>query len=183
MDIGYLSSWDLDRTARGADFKLKLAPGKRLLSLPNFAAVVNPDARAVLEAGLPAWVGELIERGVVERKARQLALDIADDQPVSDQIEYAEHLIQQDRRGRGKIANPAGFLVWAIENNLSVPPDFETTRKRAASAKPMRKPPTISVSVSCSSKMSTMRTQTNRFRNIWIATTPPSGSMRLCATI
>jgi hypothetical protein len=39
-----------------------------------------------------------VNRGVVERKARQLALDIPDDQPVFDQIEYAEHFIQQDRR-------------------------------------------------------------------------------------
>ena len=130
MEIGYLSSWDLVRTARGSDFKLELAPGKRLLSLPNFASVVNPDARAVLEAGMPAWVGELLARGVVERKARQLALDIPDDQPVLDQIEYAEYLIQQDRRGRGKISNPAGFYIWAVENNLSVPANFETSRSR-----------------------------------------------------
>ncbi len=130
VNIEYLSSWELVRTARGADFKLTLSPGKRLLSLPNFSAVVNPEARAALEARLPGWVSELIERGVAERKARQLALDIADEQPVSDQIEYAEHLIQQDRRGRGKIANPAGFLVWAVENNLSVPADFETAGKR-----------------------------------------------------
>ena len=130
VEIEYLSSWELVRTARGANFKLTLCPGKRLLSLPNFSAVVNPEARAALEAQLPAWVGELIERGVAERKARQLALDIADEQPVLDQIEYAEHLVQQDRRGRGKIANPAGFLVWAVENNLSVPPDFETSAKR-----------------------------------------------------
>jgi hypothetical protein len=130
VDIEYLSSWELVRTARGADFKLTLSPGKRLLSLPNFSAVVNPEARAALDARLPSWVSELVERGVAERKARQLALDVADEQPVSDQIEYAEHLIQQDRRGRGKIANPTGFLVWAIENNLSIPQDFETSRKR-----------------------------------------------------
>ncbi len=49
---------------------------------------------------------------------------------MSDQIEYAEHLIAQDRRGRGKIANPAGFLIWAIESNLSVPVDFETSTKK-----------------------------------------------------
>jgi hypothetical protein len=132
VDIGYLSSWELTRTTRGADFKLTLCPGKRLLSLPNFSAVVNPEARAALEARLPSWVGELIQHGVAERKARQLALDIPEEQPVSDQIEYAEHLIQQDRRGRGKILNPAGFLLWAIENNLSVPPDFETAGKRLA---------------------------------------------------
>jgi hypothetical protein len=129
-EIGYLSSWELIRTTRGADFKLNLSPGKRLLSLPTLSSVVNPEARAALEARLPSWVAELVGRGVAERKARQLALDIDDDQPVSDQIEYAEYLIQQDRRGRTKITNPAGFLIWAIENNLCVPPDFETSRKK-----------------------------------------------------
>lgn len=129
-DIGYLSSWELQRTSRGSDFKLMLSPGNRLLCLPNFSNVVNPEARAALEARLPAWVGELVRRGVVERKARQLALDISEEQPVLDQIEYAEHLIQQDRRGRGKISNPAGFFIWAIENNLSVPAEFETSRKK-----------------------------------------------------
>ena len=44
-----------------------------------------------------------------------------------DQIEYAEYLIHQ---GRGRITNPAGFLIWVVENNLSVPPDFETSRKK-----------------------------------------------------
>ena len=127
--IGYLSNWELVRTARGTDFKLLLSPGRRLMSLPNFSSVVNPEARAALEARLPSWVGELVQRGVAERKARQLALDVPDEQPVLDQIEYAEHLVQQDRRGRGRISNPAGFFIWAIENNLSVPADFETSRK------------------------------------------------------
>lgn len=130
MAIGYVSSWDLVRTSRGGDFKIILSPGRRLLSMPNFAAVVNPEARAALEARLPGWVNELVARGVAERKARQLALDIPDDQPVSDQIEYAEHLIDQDRRGRGRIANPAGFIIWAIENNLAVPAEFESSQKR-----------------------------------------------------
>ena len=103
-DIEYLSSWELLRTARGTEFKLILSPGKRLLCLPNFSNVVNPEARAALEARLPVWVTELVQRGVAERKARQLALDIPDDQPVLDQIDYAEYLIQQDRRGRGKIS-------------------------------------------------------------------------------
>jgi hypothetical protein len=129
-EIGYLSTWELVRTARGTDFKLTLCPGNRLLSLPNFASVANPEARAAVEAHLPAWVSELVERGVAERKARQMALDIPDEQLVSDQIEYAEHLINQDRRGRGKITNPAGFFIWAVENNLTVPAKFETSSKR-----------------------------------------------------
>src|SRR5262245_40071638 len=129
-EIGYLSSWELHRSSREADLKLLLSPGKRLLSLPNFSSLVNPETRAALEARLPAWVTDLVQKGVAERKARQLALDIPDEQPVSDQIEYAESLIQQDRRGRLKISNPAGFFIWAIENNISVPAEFDTSRKR-----------------------------------------------------
>lgn len=129
-EIGYLESWEFTRTNSGGDFKLALVPGKRLLSLPNFASVVNPEARAALEANLPSWVGELVSRGVSERRARQLALDVPERQPVRDQIEYADHLIAQDRRGRGKISNPAGFYIWAVEQNLSVPEHFETSGRK-----------------------------------------------------
>lgn len=128
--IGYLSDWELTRTVRGKDFKLVLSPGKRLLSLPSFASLVNPEARAALEAMQPLWVPELIQRGVSERKARQLALDIPDHQPVFDQIEYAEYLIAQDKRGRAKIDNPSGFIIWTLEQNLVVPDHFETAERR-----------------------------------------------------
>ena len=130
-NIGYLSSWELTQTARGEDFKLTLTPGSRLLSLPNFASIANPETRAALEATLPAWVAELVKRGVVDRKARQLALDVAESQPVMDQIEYTDHLIHQDRKGRGNIANPAGLYVWAIEQNLCVPEEFESSSRRS----------------------------------------------------
>jgi hypothetical protein len=119
MEIGYLSSWDLTRTSRGSDFKLVLCPGQRLVSLPNFANVVNPEARAALEASLPDWVGELVRRGVTDRKARQLALDVTESQPVIDQVEYVDYLIAQDRRGKGKISNPAGLYIWATGGVLS----------------------------------------------------------------
>lgn len=130
VEIGYLSTWDLQKTSRGGDFKLVLCPGTRLLSLPTFSNVVNAEARAAMEAHLPQWVSELVKRGVTERKARQLALDIPEEQPVLDQIDYAEYLIQQDRRTRGKILNPAGFLIWVIESDIAVPPAFETSRKK-----------------------------------------------------
>lgn len=130
-EIGYLSSWELTQTSRGTAFKLSLSPGERLLSLPNFAGLGNTEARAALEAALPCWVPELLSRGVTERRARQLALDLSESQPVMDQIEYADYLIAQDRRGRGKISNPAGFYIWALEQNLSVPREFETSARQA----------------------------------------------------
>lgn len=128
IEIGYLSGWELTRTVRGGDFKLVLSPGNRLLSLPNFSAIVNPEARAALEATLPYWVKELVNRGVTERKARQLALDISDTQPVMDQIEYADQFIASDRRG--KLQNPPGYYIWVIESNLGVPETFETSSRR-----------------------------------------------------
>ena len=129
VKIGYLSDWDLVRTTAGGDFKLILSPGNRLLSLPTFSAMVDPGARAALEATLPLWVQELVQRGVAERKARQLALDIPDTQSVMDQIEYVDHLIRIDQKR--KLQNPPGLYVWAIESNLGVPKTFETSARRA----------------------------------------------------
>lgn len=126
--IGYLDEWDLVRGAGEGEFKLTLSPGKRLLSLEHFAGALNPSTAPLNR--LPDWIGALVERGVAERKSRQLALDISPNQPVLDQIEYAEHLLQQDSKSRKKIANPAGFIIWAIESNLSVPETFPTSRKQ-----------------------------------------------------
>lgn len=130
IKIGYLSDAELTKTSTGGEFKLSLTPGKRLLALDHFANTMNPEVRATLEACLPDWVHQLSSRGVAERKARQLALDISEGQPVQDQIEYADYLIQQNSPGRKKISNPAGFFIWVVENNLAVPEAFETTRKR-----------------------------------------------------
>ena len=130
VEIGYLSDWDLVRAAAGGDFKLILSPGNRLLSLPTFSAIVDPEARAALETTLPLWVQELIQRGVAERKARQLVLDVPDTQSVMDQIEYVDHLIRVDQKKK-KLQNPPGLYVWAIESNLGVPNTFETSGRRA----------------------------------------------------
>ena len=127
VTIGYLSDWELTKTSSGSDFKLSLSPGSRLLGLPNFSQLGGREFRAELEAKRPAWITDLVANGVVERKARQLALDIPEDQPVADQIEYAKYQIE---RGSRSIENPAGFLIWAIESNLPVPSTFDTARKR-----------------------------------------------------
>ena len=129
ITIGYLDDWDFVRSSQeGGDFKLVLTPGRRLLSLDHFAGAVGQSNAALSE--MPAWVRELVSRGVAERKARQLALTVPEGQPVMDQIEYAEHLLQRDSSQRRKISNPAGFVIWAIESNLSVPEEFVTSAKQ-----------------------------------------------------
>ncbi len=42
-------------------------------------------------------------------------------------MEYAEFLVSRDRRQ--KIDNPAGFIIYAIENQVPVPTSFVTRRK------------------------------------------------------
>ncbi len=128
ISIGYLEDWDFTKASEGADFKLMLTPGKRLLSLEHFAGQLSQTS--AFTPVLPDWVSQLTGHGVAERKARQLALDIPQGQAVSDQIEYADHLLRHDSKNRRKITNPAGFIIWAIENNLSVPENFPTSRKQ-----------------------------------------------------
>ena len=50
-------------------------------------------------------------------------------------IKQSEYLLQQDSRSRKKITNPAGFIIWAIESNLTVPETFSTSHKRAVEDK------------------------------------------------
>jgi hypothetical protein len=130
MEIGYIAEWELAPTADRHDFKLILLPGVNLLSLPHFTTAIQAGRRTALESSAPPWVAELVQRGVSERRARQLVLDVPQSQRVVDQIEYMDFLVAQDRRGRGRITNPAGLYIWAIEENLPVPDHFETSARR-----------------------------------------------------
>jgi hypothetical protein len=69
----------------------------------------------------------LVGRAVVESQAVKLLRALAPDQPVMDQIEYIDSIIQ-----RGRIENPPGFYVSMLKENIPVPDCFETTARRTA---------------------------------------------------
>ena len=127
MEIGYIAEWELAPTVDRHDFKLILTPGVNLLLLPHFTTAIQAGRRSALVLSAPPWVAELVQRGVSERRARQLVLDVPQSQRVIDQIEYVDYLVAQDRRGRSRISNPAGLYIWAIEENLPIPDHFETS--------------------------------------------------------
>ena len=52
---------------------------------------------------------------------------LARDQLVEDQLEWADHVVAQ---GNGKIANPAGFYISVIRDNVALPESFETSSQR-----------------------------------------------------
>jgi hypothetical protein len=73
-------------------------------------------------------MSQLLVVGVLPAKAKTLVQQY-DIDLMLDQIEYASAQISADQRGRGKIENPAGFIIYSIENALPVPASFQTVRK------------------------------------------------------
>ena len=124
-----LQYWEIDRTADGTDFKLLLIPGDRFLNenrarlgagnterggRPRFpSSLEGPHgARDPLRSGRAGccWTFQTANRSRIRSSTR---------------------FRDQRRAGnRHKIANPAGFYIYLVENNFPVPADFETSRKR-----------------------------------------------------
>lgn len=71
---------------------------------------------------------EMIRRGVTEKKARELVMNLKPGQELMDQLEYVDHVLTQ--APRGKFHNPSGFLVKFIEDNAPVPDSFGSSRKQ-----------------------------------------------------
>jgi len=130
ISIGYLSTWDIRRMLTKEGFKLVLMPGSELLHVlaisqrKSLNAVDAPPAAANENQMLV--VQALMDRGISESKAQALARR-EDPDTVLDQIEYAEHLMTRNRRG--KFENPAGFIIYTIESRLPVPGNFVSSRK------------------------------------------------------
>jgi hypothetical protein len=125
---GFLSSWELTRTIDQTDYKLVLQPGSAFVSTADLRAGAEPralssprDAR-ILEA--------LLSRGVREDRARKLLLDLPEEQPVLDQLEWGDAEINRKERTNDPIGNPPGFYVYLVRANYPVPANFETTHKR-----------------------------------------------------
>jgi hypothetical protein len=141
--IGYLSDWDIRPMVTKAGFKLVLYTSPKLLQvlalsqrkglLPGQteeaaqAPQAFPPQPFQLDARQSSIKENLARYGVVEEMAETLARS-GDPDHIQDQIEYVSHLLARDRRG--KIENPAGFLIYVIKSRLPVPPAFVSSRQR-----------------------------------------------------
>ena len=122
VSAGYLGTWSVERRISGNDFKISITHGQKFFR--------DRELRALSERS-DAVEGVLLElgrRGVSEGVARQLLASIPDDQPIWDQIEWGDYLIQTSRAGRFR--NPAGFYVYLLRNSVLPPREFETSRMR-----------------------------------------------------
>ena len=125
-EIEYLADWEITRTAANTDFKLILSAGPRLLEIIRPRPISG--SAPINDPMVNAWLAALIERGVREPAARQLVLNVPDDQPVMDQIEWGDEILRT--APRGKFFNPPGLYIYLIRENIVPPLDFESNRKR-----------------------------------------------------
>jgi Replication initiator protein A len=122
---GFLSAWSLELTNDGRSHKITASHG------PKFFADQRPQtstAPKIVEAdGSAMLLPALVSRAIMESQAVKLLRALPPDQPVMDQIEYIDSIIQ-----RGRIDNPPGFYVSMLKENIPVPDCFETTARRTA---------------------------------------------------
>jgi hypothetical protein len=133
IGIKYLSSWDLQPMTTKPGFKIIMLPGEELLrviSLPPRKQVSDGNGNVgELSGSQQSAIDALMEQGVLPAKAKALAMQY-EPEVLLDQIEYAVSQIDVDARGRQKIENAAGFIIYTIENGLPVPATFQTSRRK-----------------------------------------------------
>lgn len=124
----FLSNWEITETVDGSDYKLRLWAGSAFVSSADLRLAAQP--KRLLAADQNEIVKALVGHGVREDKARQLLLNLPDDQLALDQIEWAESEIARKSKSAGAIQSPAGFIVYLLQSNHPVPAAFVTTRRR-----------------------------------------------------
>ena len=127
--IGYLAFWDVKPMISKEGYKLVLEAGEevlRVLAISKRKQLGNTEMPTLNTEQMEA-LATLTDKGITPAKATAL-LDRFSAQMILDQAEYAEFLIVNDKRR--KIQNPAGFVIYTIENEVPIPSDFITTRKQ-----------------------------------------------------
>lgn len=132
VKVRYLSSWELERMTTKPGFKFVLLPGEELLRVIAISHRKQlPDKSGnplELSKAQQTAIDALLEHGVLPAKAKVLVTQ-QDPELIIDQIEYASSQVVPDSRGRKKIGNPAGFIIYNIEQRVPVPSSFMTSRK------------------------------------------------------
>jgi hypothetical protein len=107
------------------------APGETTNEMPIPRSSPR-QRRFVLKAAPPEvdahLLAELTKRGVSASRATKLLVSIQKNQNVMDQLEWGDYQIH--RASPGEIRNPAGFYINLIEENVTPPSTFESSRIR-----------------------------------------------------
>jgi Replication initiator protein A len=125
LTMGYISNWSIQRTADNLDYKLILFHGPKFLNDLKLLTARSDEPVEVQIEPPSELMQSLIQRGLIPRVARKLLESLPSDQPVQEQLEWCDSIIQ-----RGKIDNPPGLIYSVLKYNEVVPDSFETSKKR-----------------------------------------------------
>lgn len=149
-ESGYIKGISYEQTTDGegkADWEVYYTPGPKAFAefeaftnrramypaLAEPAPSVQQPRRLPAQASLnlteqrPELLAELTQRGISEKKARELLLNLKPGQEVMEQLEYVDSLVEKDRRGQ--LENPPGLYVFYIRDNVPVPRTFPSSKK------------------------------------------------------
>jgi hypothetical protein len=145
--IGYLSRWEIAPMSSKDGYKINMWPGDNLLSFLRTQTKGLPsNGQALLDATVDEQVttsstdsaltdeqqqalNALLAYGVAPRKAELFARSL-DPANILDHIEYVDAIAHP--ANQRKVRNPPGMLIHFLDENIPVPNDFVTTRKRNA---------------------------------------------------
>ena len=136
VKIKYISKWDVQPMSSKKGYKIVLTPGEELLSVLQDPPQEGRGAREVLRLAASSTTTEVEEAvqclqqvGVMPGKAKQL-VERCGAETVIDTVEYLASQISAGRRGN--IENPAGLIIYSLENGLPVPVEFVSGRRHRA---------------------------------------------------
>ena len=138
--IKYLSKWDIQKMSSKTGYKVVLFPGKELMAILENTRPERPSQapatpeRASQDGDLAELTAEeqealklLATQGVLPTKATKLVASYGAE-VVYETVEYLASQVNTGRRK--KIDNPAGLIIYSLENELPVPASFVSTRRR-----------------------------------------------------
>jgi hypothetical protein len=133
VKIKYLSRWDVQPRVTKNGHKIVLSVGSELLQLltnsrqeRKLSASKVHDEPVMSELQMTA-LKVLLDQGVIPTKAKSLVEECGATK-VIDMVEYVE---SQSDTSRRKVENPAGLIIYHLENDLPIPAKFVTSRRRA----------------------------------------------------
>ena len=142
VSIKYLSNWDVQKMSSKQGYKVVLIAGEELLRVLDSTRPERRDTSAAppspslegqrareFNSGEQQAISLLKQHGVLSSKAESLVTEFGSD-TVVDTVEY---LVASALGGRRKnVDNPAGLIIYSIENGLPVPATFMSSRRERA---------------------------------------------------
>ena len=136
VKIKYISKWDVQPMSTKKGYKIVLTPGEELLNVLQDPPQEGHGTREMRLAA-PAVVSKeteeavqcLLAAGVMPAKAKYLVERCGAD-VVIHTVEYLGSQISTGKRRN--VENPAGLIIYSLENGLPVPVEFVSGRRRQA---------------------------------------------------